>query len=55
MVGVGGLKFHWVPHSTVLFGAQISAKGPVLGAMTVNFNWHDAELPAQSKTETVKG
>src|SRR5438034_11171708 len=27
LVGVGGLKFHVVPHSTVLFGAQISANG----------------------------
>ena len=56
LVQVGGLKFHWVPHSTVLFEEQIKEKAqPPAGAMTVKFTTHEAEFEAQSKTVTVIG
>jgi hypothetical protein len=55
-VQVGGLKFHWVPHSTVLFEEQIKENAqPPAGAMTVKFTTHEAALAAQSYTVTVIG
>jgi hypothetical protein len=55
LVNVGGLNVHVVPHSTVLFGAQISANGPVWGPLTVKTTVQEAVLPAQSVIVTVIG
>jgi hypothetical protein len=49
LVQVGGSKFHWLPHSTVLFEEQIKENAqPPAGAMTVKFTTHEAALDAQS-------
>jgi len=54
-VGVGGLKVQVLPHSTVLFGAQFTPKGPFAAEMTVYLKVQEALLPAQSVTVTVMG
>ena len=52
-MGVGWLKVHVVPHSTVLFVAQISAKGPLAGAVTVKGIEHCSTTPMLLVTVTV--
>ena len=47
------MKVHVVPHSTVLFGAQISANVPVVGAVTVNGMTHCSTTPILLITVTV--
>jgi len=52
-VQVGGLKDHWVPHSTVLFVAQISVKTHPAAGETTKGTVHCAAVPRLSTTVNV--
>jgi hypothetical protein len=50
LVHVGGLKLHWVPHSTVLFDEQIMDKVQPAAGVTTNGTKHWAAVPWLSVT-----
>ena len=55
LVQVGGLKLHWVPHSTVLFDAQFKVKTHEASGVTTKFTLHTCCRPWESVKVTVIG
>ena len=55
LVQAGGLKFHWVPHSTVLFDAQFRAKAQAASGVTTKFTLHTWVKPSELPKDIVIG